>query len=339
MTSSSRRTFLKSSACATTALLMGAPKIRAKTALLGQGDFQYRIVPNWGVLGEETPVNNCHGIVEDKEGHIILFTDQVKNNVIVYDRDGKLVHKWGTEYPGAHGLAIVPEGNREVLFLTDLKRHMVMKTTLDGEVLAEWGWPEKSGKYEKAGEYQPSWTLHQENGDFFVLDGYGKDYIQHFDATGRQVGHFGGQKGGISHWGPHGGIFDKDALLIAMSDQEYLLRLDTKGRELGRIPLPGGNPRQIHRDGDHYFVAHLADNWPADRNSRGFVTVLDKSFKAIANIGGTAPIYHDDGSLQKMKQAGDIFRHPHDLVVDREGSIYVAQFASGNTYPIKLERV
>jgi peptidylamidoglycolate lyase len=34
-----------------------------------------------------------------------------------------------------------------------------------------------------------------------------------------------------------------------------------------------------------------------------------------------------------------VFVHPHDLIVDREESLYVVQFASGNTYPIKLERV
>jgi hypothetical protein len=27
------------------------------------------------------------------------------------------------------------------------------------------------------------------------------------------------------------------------------------------------------------------------------------------------------------------------LIVDEDSSLYVAQFASGNTYPIKLERV
>jgi hypothetical protein len=43
-----------------------------------------------------------------------------------------------------------------------------------------------------------------------------------------------------------------------MSDQHYLMRLDSTGKELGRIPLPGGNPRQIHRDGDHYYVAQFA---------------------------------------------------------------------------------
>ena len=76
-----RRTFMASSAAAACTLAAyGQNK-----AVLGQGDFKYRVVPDWGVLGDKTPVNNCHGIVTDREGHVNLFTDQTKNNVIVYD--------------------------------------------------------------------------------------------------------------------------------------------------------------------------------------------------------------------------------------------------------------
>ncbi|HUR45663.1 MAG TPA: hypothetical protein VMZ27_07290, partial [Candidatus Saccharimonadales bacterium] len=109
--------------------------------------------------------------------------------------------------------------------------------------------------------------------------------------------------------------------------------------ELARIPMPGGNPRQIRRHDGHYYLAHLADNWPQDRNSRGFVSVLNSELKVICNIGGTPPVYDDSGKLQKMKHAEEIFMHPHDLIVDEDGNIYVGQFASRNTYPIKLERV
>lgn len=310
-----------------------------KQPLLGQGEFRYRVVPEWGVLDAKTPVNDCPGIVADAEGHIILLTNDTTNNVIVYDKDGRLVHKWGTEFPGAHGLSIIREDNREVLFITDLNRHLVCKTTLDGTILDQWGWPEKSGKYQNAKQYRPSWTLHAPDGDFFVLDGYGRDYIQHFDSAGKRKNVFGGQEGGIAHWGPHGGIHDENSLLIAMSDQQYLLKLDESGKELQRVSLPGGNPRQIQRRGDYYFIPHLADNWPKDRNSRGFVSILDLNFKVLANLAGSPPEYNEDGKLRKMKSLGETFLHPHDLVVDREQSIYVAQFASGKTYPIKLERV
>jgi hypothetical protein len=124
-----------------------------------------------------------------------------------------------------------------------------------------------------------------------------------------------------------------------MSDQQNLLRLDLKGKQLDSIPLPGGNPRQIEKHKGHYFIAHLADNWPADRESRGFVSVLDSDFKVVSNIGGSQPEYDDGGKLRKMKSTSDTFLHPHDLTIGKDGSLYVAQFLSGNTYPIKLERI
>ena len=339
-----RRHFLKTTGTAAACTFLPA-RARAVSApaVLGQGDFHYRVVPGWGVLGADTPVKNCHGLARDRAGHIILLTDHVANNVIVYDRAGRLVHKWGTAYPGAHGLSLVAEGNRDVLFITDLSKHLVVKTTLDGTVLDEWRWPEHSGHYEKADQYRPSWTLHLPNGEFYVLDGYGRDHIVHYGTDGKLIRVFGGAKGGIAHWGPHGGMIDspKDSdptLLIAMSDQQYLLRLALDGRHLGRTPLPGGNPRQIRRHGDHYFVAHLADNWPKDRNSRGFLSVLDAKLRVVSNIAGTAPVYSDAGELQPMKTQEPVFIHPHDLLVD-DDSLYVAQFASNQTYPIKLERI
>ncbi|CAN5887458.1 peptidylglycine monooxygenase-like protein [soil metagenome] len=314
------------------------------TSILGQGDFRYRVVPNWGILGESTPVSNCHGIVCDREGHLILFTDQVQNNVIIYDSAGKLMHKWGTEYPGAHGLSLVVEDGREVLYFTDLKRHKVFKATTSGELLAEWRWPETTGKYAEEEEYRPSWTLHLPGGGFFVLDGYGRDYITHYGADGKLVRIFGGQEDGIPHWGPHGGMLDARAtndptLLIAMSDQQSLLRLGLDGKKREEIDMPGGNPRQIRWHDGHFFVAQLADNWPKDRNSRGYVSVLDADLRIISNIAGSAPHYDDAGKLQPMHHTEDVFIHPHDLTVGKDGSLYVAQFASNNTYPIKLERV
>ena len=261
-----------------------------------------------------------------------------------HDRAGRLVHNWGSTFPGAHGLSLVTEGDREVLFITDLATHRVAKTTLDGQLLDEWRWPEKTGKYEKEDQYRPSWTLHLPNGEFYVLDGYGRDYIVHYGADGKFRRIFGGAEGGIVHWGPHAGMIDTRAqsdptLLIAMSDQQYLLRLGLDGRELARTPLPGGNPRQIRRHGDHYWIAHLADNWPKDRNSRGYLSVLDADLRVVSNIAGTPPAYDDAGKLQPMRHQEPVFIHPHDLLVDTDESLYVAQFASNQTYPLKLERV
>jgi len=320
--------------------------------ILGHGDHHYRLVHGWGVLGADTPVANCHGIVTTAEGHIILLTDHPANHFITYDTAGKLLHKWGTGYPGAHGLSIVTEGGREVLFFTDTKLGKVFKSTTDGTLLNEWGCPEASGKYAKPADYRPSWTLHppaSAGGGFHVLDGYGRDYIHHYDAEGKLRGTIGGQEGGIGHWGPHGGMWDvaaqgggaeaEGSMLIAMSDRQHLLRLSPQGRQLSLHPMPGGNPRQIRRVGDHYYVAHLADNWPADRSSRGFISILDRDLRIVSNIAASQAEYDDEGAIHPMHTTDPIFTHPHDLTVGADGSIYVAQFASGNTYPLKLERV
>lgn len=338
-----RRTFLGVTATA----VVGAPFVlrgAGAGTILGQGDFKYRVVLDWGELGASTPVNNCHGLACDKEGHIILLTDEVKNNVIIYDTAGKLVHKWGTEFPGAHGLSLVVENGREVIYFTDLKRHKVFKATPSGEMLAEWGWPEATGKYAKEDDYRPSWTLHLPDGGFFVLDGYGKDYITHYGADGKFVKIFGGSEGGITHWGPHGGMLDArnaadPTLLIAMSDQQYLLRLGLDGRKREQIAMPGGNPRQVRWHDRHFFVTHLADNWPKDRSSRGFISVLDADLRIVSNLAGSAPQYDNTGRLQPMHHTENIFIHPHDLIHDHDGNLYVAQFASNQTYPIKLERI
>lgn len=342
-----RRTFLKTTTAAATASLFPAIIVRGedqKNTIFGQGDFKYKVERDWGVLdADEAVVKNCHGIVETADERIVLLTDHVKNNIIIYDDCGCHEESWTLDFPGAHGLTIQTEGEgkdqREVLYITDIRLGKVVKTTLEGEVLARWGWPEDSGKYDSAKQYRPSWTLHKDNGEFFILDGYGKDYIQHFDSEGKQVNLFGGQEGGITHWGPHGGIYDNDGLLIAMSDQQYLMQLDDTGEEKFRVQLPGGNPRQVQRVGDHYFVAHLADNWPKDRDSPGYVSILDKDFKVVANIDGQAPQYDDAGKLQKMSALGSLFTHPHDLCVTKAGAILVAQFMSGGTFPIKLVRV
>lgn len=70
----------------------------------------------------------------------------------------------------------------------------------------------------------------------------------------------------------------------------------------------------------------------------GFVTILDKNNKVVSNIGGTEPIYQD-GALKTMQQQDKIFVHPHDVCVDDDDNLYVAQWASGKVFPYKLNRV
>jgi hypothetical protein len=56
-------------------------------------------------------------------------------------------------------------------------------------------------------------------------------------------------------------------------------------------------------------------------------------------VGGEPPVYQN-GALQPLvKSTASPFIHPHDVYVDAAGAIYVAQWNSNRTYPLKFEPV
>ena len=71
-------------------------------------------------------------MVLDKKNRIFMTTTHPKNNILIYDRRGKILDAWGKEFPGAHGLTLNNEGGEEFLYITDPVTHKVFKTTLKG---------------------------------------------------------------------------------------------------------------------------------------------------------------------------------------------------------------
>ncbi len=103
------------------------------------------------------------------------------------------------------------------------------------------------------------------------------------------------------------------------------------------IALPGACVCRPVIRGKHLYAAVLRSP-NMDKEGSGFVTILDKDNKVVSNIGGTVPTYIDN-KLQPMQQAEKVFVHPHDVCVDKDENLYVAQWASGKVYPYKLSRV
>ena len=76
------------------------------------------------------------------------------------------------------------KNGEDVLFICDNDLHQVIKTTVDGRVLMKLDYPQEINAYSKANEYIPTETAIAPNGDIYVADGYGKDFIIQYDHKG-----------------------------------------------------------------------------------------------------------------------------------------------------------
>ncbi len=332
-----RRTFLQQTTLAGAALMTNFDI----DPVIGHGNFRYRINRRWCKADPARhPVKNCHEMVFDKQGRIIMTTDDIRNNILIFNKDGIVQDAWGHEYPGAHGLTLHDEGDQEVLYITDYERHIVVKTTPGGEVIRTFGWPADTGKYRDETEFRPTETALGPEGDLFVADGYGKDYIIRYDREGKVKNIFGGPD---LLRNAHGialdtRIPDKPALLVTSRAENKLKRFSMEGALLETIPLPGAYICRPVVQGDHVFFAVLISELPWDSGT-GFICILDKNNRVVSTPAGSTPRYDADGNLSTLYQTVKVFKHPHDVLADTNGNLYVAQWNSGNVYPILLERV
>jgi peptidylamidoglycolate lyase len=314
--------------------------------VIGEGKFKYQLVPGWSQHNTaKYKIGNGKAIVEDAKGRIYHLNGSAKNCVIVLNRKGDVLKAWGDFAPGAHGLNILKEGNREVLFISENRANgKIFKTTLDGEILLTVSCPTESGLYPDPGKFRPAEVVLLPNGDFFALDGYGSDYILRFNKAGKYLSAFGGNLGEgeaqLKHWGPHGANIDyrdpkNPVLIIGLSDQEKIKRFKLDGTHIDTIPMPGANPRDIYFHRGHIYIPHLGDNWPKERNNPGYISVVDYDFKVVANLGAYSASYQV-GKLERMHHNQHAFHHPHGILLSKDGSLYVVQDASNNTWPMKF---
>lgn len=340
-----RRKFLQQSAAATAGVfIMKDLLARDKGPVFGHNGMRYRLDTKWGVLNPiRYPVKDCHEMVQDRKGKILLLTNETKNNVLVYSTGGRLLDSWGHQFPGGHGLTLHNENGEDFLYITDTEKHQVYKTTIKGKILLTIDAPLEAGIYKESKEFCPTETAIDDNGDIYIADGYGLQYILHYASNGKLKNYFGGKGEGDAHFECAHGItidrrYEKPTLLITDRPRCCFKRFSMEGRLQEIICLPGAWVCRPVIKGDHIFAGIL--RCPDMGISRtGFTTILDKSNKVVSNIGGCAPEYKD-GQLQPLKQAERIFAYCHDVCVDKDDNLYVAQWGcAGKVYPYKLYRV
>ena len=336
-----RRNFIRNTGVAVSIFpiqhIIKSPILRSP--VLGHGDFKYQVDTRWGITNSaKVPVKDCHEMVVDSQQRVILLTNHTKNNLLFYSKKGQLLKTAGHQFPGAHGLTLHNEGGTDVLYITDNERHQVIKCDMDGNELMVLDAPKDL--YDDPTKFIPTETAISSNGDIFIADGYGEQFILRYNSEGELLEHFGGRGEGDSLFtNAHGIAVDssggREQLIITDRMKNQFKYFTIEGDFLNRIDLPGAFVcRPVLKDN----LIYTATIWSYEGSQRsGFVSVIQDG-KLVSAPGGCRPSY-SGGNLDKMYQHYTTFVHPHDVCVDSDDNLYVAQWNAGGIYPFKLNRV
>ena len=335
-----RRKFLRRSAlaaAATTPLLgLSASPLPGKPRV-GHGDFQYKVDKTWGDLSPaEHPVEHCHEMVLDDRKLLHCSVVSPKADVLTYGRNGKLETSFRFGLTEPHGLTLAGEGKDQTFWLTDSAaggRGVINFDPL-GRVIRTLTVPADqvpAGKH-----FQPTETTVTPTGEIYVADGYGTNKIFHFDVKGQLKNVFGGPE----HFDCCHGIVIDDRrgtpeLLITSRGKQEFQRWTMDGRHLATHRLPGLWICRPVLHGEYtLFAVIVTKSW---YYYDGMVAVLDRDFQVVSLPGGSAPT--DQTDFTGVVQDGHTFLNPHDVCPDADGNLYVPQWFSGRTYPVRLRRV
>jgi hypothetical protein len=320
-----RREFLAGTAGVALTAAVGLKGKEGDPLILGSGEHRYECIHDWITPPEGMIFGDTHGVAQDAKGRIYLAhtvngESKSSDAICVYDEKGKFLNSWGSRFKGgAHGLDLRKEGGEEFLYHCDVANRRFVKTKLDGTVIWDKGAPEECGKYRNGEPFIPTNVAFSPNGDFFVADGYGSNWIHQFDKNANYIRTFGGpgkEPGQLTQ--PHG-------LWVDTRLKEPLLAVADRGnRRIQYFTLDGKHVR-FSTDGMR-MPCHFSirKDWMLVPDLESIVTILDGDNKPAAQLGDGKP-----SDLRGHPRSDFIpgkFIHPHDAMFLRNGDILVAEW-------------
>jgi hypothetical protein len=306
-------------------------KAGSNRPVIGSGEHLYEVYHDWGRLPAEISYGKTHGIGIDRDGSLYVFhtvhaTSQSSDAVVVFDRDGQFVKSWGEEFrDGAHGLHISLQGDGEFLYLCDIKRSIVAKTTLDGEEVFRLGYPDQSEAYMPGPDgirpkYTPTNVAIAPNGDIYVGDGYGSSYIIQYDRQGKYLRTFGGEGDAPGKLKcPHGLMVD------TRGEKPLLLVADRGNSRLQYFTLDGKHVRfDFGVISPCHFDTFRRELLIPDLSAR--VTLMDETNSVIIHLGEGLDDWKERRQLSRENFIPGKFVCPHSACYDRDGNIFVSEW-------------
>lgn len=337
-----RRQFIQSAAAGAAASAAFRVHASNKSGLgnpiVGDGQHTYECMHDWARCPANIAFGNTHGVGIDRDGmvyikHTVHETSTSPDAICVFDPEGRFIRSWGAEFKGgAHGLTLTHEAAADYLYLADFARGIARKTTLTGDTVIDFGWPEESGLYNARAEYKPTniavvppapatasalWKDHA--GHVYIADGYGKNWIHEYDSAGHYLRSFGGpgkERGQVAC--PHGIGIDiragEPVIVVADRSNRRLQYFTLDGRHRNFVTDELRSPCHFDQQGGLLLVPDL--------DAR--VTLLGPDNKLVVHLG-------DGGNYALRDKPRDQFIPgkfiaPHSACFDKDGNIFVVEW-------------
>jgi len=297
--------------------------------------------PSWPGPHPGCPHRDVSAVDVDSAGRVYLLTRH-DHGVLVFDAaDGTFLSAWGEGvFTGPHGLTVGPD---DTVYCVDNGDHTVRRFTPDGRLLMTLGVP---GRPSDTG-FTPTATpvVHSvetvqrpagpfngctnvavtDEGHLFVADGYGNCRIHHFDDDGTLLHSWGavGTGPGEFHL-PHSIALTPDGrVLVGDRENDRLQLFEPDGTfvaEWTDVCRPCG--LAVGPD-ERVYVAEL---WrPAGKASfvHGIETDDRPGRVSVLDLDGT--VLDRWGASTRDRGRPGTFIAPHDIALDRDGNVYVAE--------------
>lgn len=279
-------------------------------------------------------IGNSHGeIAVAKNGNVYVSVMGKQGGIQVYTPEGTYLHNVPNAPQDIHGFVIKDDGSGQAfIFGAELDGKRIFKLTLEGnrvlDIDALKAIPEKYHRPQKPmknGKMPAKLRLTaadiSSNGDIYVVDGYGLDYIHQFNAKGKYLTTFAGKKAPWNFKNCHkisiDPRFQPNRILCADRANYRLVHLKLNGDLIGTYAKNLKRPSAVDFYQDYVAVAEIS----------GRVSILNKAGQVVKTIGtNNVKAETDKNKTPPAKWRSGIFTSPHGISFDRQGNLYITEY-------------
>ena len=297
--------------------------------IVAKDQSKYAVVKDWPQLPNGFSLSAVTGIGVDTDQNVFIFQRTGRkwedhfpdslissNTIFLLDgKTGKILKSWGANlFIMPHGLSVDKENN---IWVTDVGLSQVFKFDHDGKLLLKLGVAKIPGD-DPIHFNEPTDVAVSNDGSFYVSDGYGNSRIIKFSKEGKYIlqwGKKGNESGELNI--PHAiGVDSYGNVYVADRENNRIQKFDPNGNFLTQWKNTAAIQLfSLSIDKANHVIA--ADNLYINDSLRmgDDIIELDSALNLVKRFG------REDKSISP----DDLY---HDIAVDKEGNIYVADDAS-----------